>query len=76
MSMTDNTSIINYIFQNDTMYSIIINNIYDDDKNSLTFYFKNKEDETLCKICYKNKINNALMPCGHLYCSDCIKKGI
>jgi hypothetical protein len=27
-----------------------------------------------CKICYMNKINITLIPCGHLFCSECDKK--
>jgi hypothetical protein len=27
-----------------------------------------------CKICYMNKINITLIPCGHLFCSECDKR--
>jgi len=34
---------------------------------------KNKEASPLeCSICMNNKINVALVPCGHTYCDDCI----
>jgi len=25
-----------------------------------------------CKICYQNKVNITLIPCGHVFCSSCI----
>jgi hypothetical protein len=28
--------------------------------------------ETACKICYENKVNIVLIPCGHTQCSKCI----
>jgi len=36
---------------------------------------KNKNDETnKCSICLDNTISYCCSPCGHTYCSDCIKK--
>ena len=36
---------------------------------------KNKNDETnKCSICLDNTISHCCVPCGHTYCSDCIKK--
>lgn len=28
-------------------------------------------DNLLCKICYKNELNTALIPCGHIVCVEC-----
>lgn len=30
--------------------------------------------KTLCSICFINEKNLALIPCGHLFCSNCIEK--
>lgn len=35
---------------------------------------KKYNEEELCTICYKNRINCILMPCKHtMYCNACIK---
>jgi hypothetical protein len=32
------------------------------------------EKEPLCTICFDNKISHAFVPCGHTFCSNCLKK--
>jgi len=27
----------------------------------------------VCSICCENKIDTALIPCGHLFCNNCVK---
>jgi len=34
----------------------------------------NRDDINICNICYTNKINYALMNCGHCYCESCITR--
>lgn len=29
--------------------------------------------ELLCQICYENRVDTVLIPCGHTWCSNCIK---
>ena len=46
-----------------------------EDKNKDINVLKNKNDETnKCSICLDNTISHCCSPCGHVYCSDCIKK--
>ena len=46
-----------------------------EDKNKDINVLKNKNDETnKCSICLDNTISYCCSPCGHTYCSDCIKK--
>ncbi len=33
---------------------------------------KNVNPELLCQICYENRINLVLLPCGHTFCSKCL----
>jgi late competence protein required for DNA uptake (superfamily II DNA/RNA helicase) len=35
-------------------------------------YIKTK-DKMECTICMENWVNCVLIPCGHVYCSDCVK---
>jgi late competence protein required for DNA uptake (superfamily II DNA/RNA helicase) len=37
-------------------------------------YLKTK-DVMECTICMENKVNCVLIPCGHLYCSNCVISG-
>ena len=32
-----------------------------------------KKDNLSCPICFENKINITLIPCGHCFCSNCIQ---
>jgi len=35
-------------------------------------YIKTK-DKMECTICMENRVNCVLIPCGHVYCSDCVQ---
>lgn len=35
-----------------------------------------KKDNVSCPICFEKKINTALIPCGHCFCSDCINQSL
>ena len=35
---------------------------------------REQDDEMLCKICYQSKNGIALIPCGHLFCKECVQK--
>lgn len=80
------TSITKYI---DKTYED--NNIEEDYKNIIELYRKFfhlreliktvrtvelSEKEPLCTICFNEQIQFAIVPCGHTYCSSCIKRHV
>ena len=67
------------------------NNIEEDYKNIIELYRKFfhlreliktvrtvelSEKEPLCTICFNEQIQFAIVPCGHTYCSTCIKRHV
>jgi hypothetical protein len=41
---------------------------------SIHFNFKTDTQEPQCAICLTEPVSNAIVPCGHTFCSGCIKK--
>jgi hypothetical protein len=41
---------------------------------SMHFNFKSETQEPQCAICLTEPVSNAIVPCGHTFCSGCIKK--
>lgn len=35
--------------------------------------YRNVKNVLECSICMENKVDSVLIPCGHLYCSECAK---
>lgn len=53
----------------------LIHKIQLEDKNKIINDLTIKYNETnKCFICLDNTISHCCVPCGHIYCSDCINK--
>ena len=37
---------------------------------------RNINPNLLCQICFENRINLVLTPCGHTFCNDCLTDNI
>ena len=48
-------------------------NIEDDDNHDITYLFC-EEDYDLCSGCESNRIAHIVQPCGHMICTNCVKK--
>ncbi len=51
-------------------YKKLLKSNLEDDKDSLNKYF----NKNICSICYDKEITTCCDPCGHTYCTDCVKK--
>jgi len=43
-------------------------------KNYIESLNKNINPDLLCQICFENRINLILTPCGHTFCDNCFKE--
>jgi hypothetical protein len=41
---------------------------------SLHSSFKNENHESSCAICLTDPVSTAIVPCGHTFCGNCVKK--
>ena len=72
--------LLDYSINNLSTQLILINKMVKDKVNSLDnrrkeYIEKIKKEinpDLLCQICFSNRIDIILTPCGHTFCSDCI----